>query len=176
MPMKRLAAVACIVAGVMAAVLGLLFLVGFGGHLSRLVVAGVGLLSGAALIGLGVRWWKQAEAQSPEQLRKDILALAGRKGGSLTEAEIVAAMPDRAERAVQTLADLVRAGFCARRQVAGVTRYEFAELQATILLRKCSHCGWEAPLSSPVTACERCGAPIVTARGAEDGGVSLDGP
>ena len=174
--MKRLAAVACIVTGVLAAVLGLLFLVGFGGHLSRLAVAGAGLVSGAALIGLGVRWWKQAQAQSPEQLRKDILALAGRKGGSITEADVVAAMPDRAERAVQTLAEMVRGGFCVRRLVSGTTRYEFAELQASILIRKCSHCGWEAPLSSQVTACERCGAPIVSARGADDGGISLDGP
>ncbi len=174
--MKRLAAVSFMAAGVVAVLLGLLFLVGFGGHIYRLAVAGVMLVCGAALLGLGVRWWKLAEAQSPEQLRKDILSLAGRKAGSLTETDLVAAMPDRAGRAVQTLEEMARAGVCTPRLVAGVTRYEFAELLSIIVIRKCSHCGWEAPLSSSATACPRCGAPIVASRGVDDQGIGLDTP
>ncbi len=172
--MKTVVSVASVLAGTVSMLFGLLFLVGYGGHVYRLVIAALALGIGAAWIGGGVLLWRREQARSPAQVKKDVLALAGRKGGSITEADVVAAMPDRAEQGVQALGALERGGFCTRRLVQGVLRFEFPELQASVVVRRCGHCGWEAPLSSEVTVCARCGGPIVMGRTSDGEAIGLD--
>jgi len=41
-------------------------------------------------------------------------------------------------------------------------------------IRRCQHCGWEAPLSSNTAVCERCGAPIKLERANAGDSVNLD--
>jgi len=171
--MRRIASLFAILVGLGSGLLGLLFLVGYGGHLHRLVVGGIGLALCGVLLGVGIKFWKQAQARTPEQVRKDVLSLASKRGGSITEADVVAAISDRAEVATQALQDMVRVGICQPRWVEGVQRYEFPQLQAMVVVRRCSHCGWEAPLMSTQSTCSLCGAPIVVGR-AQDEGIGLD--
>jgi hypothetical protein len=171
--MKRIAGAVSVMVGVTSGLLGLLFLVGYGGQMHRLLVGAIGLLLSGILVGLGVLWWKQAQARTPEQVRTDVLALASRRGGSITEADVVAALPDRAELAVKALTEMVRGGFCTPQVVSGVTRYEFPQLVGTVLVRRCGHCGWEAPLMSQASVCAQCGAPVKTGRASDDEAIGL---
>lgn len=41
-------------------------------------------------------------------------------------------------------------------------------------IRRCQHCGWEAPLSSSTAVCDRCGAPIKLERANAGDSVGLD--
>ena len=172
--MKRLIAVFLVLAGIAAVALGLLFLIGSAGQWHRLVVAACGLVLGGLAAGFGVRLWRAAEASSPEKLRVDILAFAAAHGGRITQAQVAAALPDRAPVALQTLADMLRAGLCERRLEQGVERYVFPSLQQNVVVRRCRYCGWEAPLSSDVTLCARCGGTVEAASATDDEAIGLD--
>jgi hypothetical protein len=82
-------------------------------------------------------------------------------------------IPDRAELAVKALTEMVRGGFCTPQVVSGVTRYEFPQLVGTVLVRRCGHCGWEAPLMSQASVCAQCGAPVKTGRASDDEAIGL---
>ena len=163
-----------VVLGTILLLLGLLFLVGFGGHFYRLVIAALGITLGSISIGAGIWGWKRAQAHSPAQVRKDLLALAGRKSGRLTEADVVAAMPDRGQAAVDALHALVRAGHAVHAPTQGVMYFEFPDLRPTISIRRCSHCGWESPLSSQATVCAQCGGPLTLGQTTDDDAIGLD--
>ncbi len=154
--------------------LGLLFLVGSAGQPHRLAVGAVGLALAGVFAGIALKLWKSSQMSSPERIRQDLLALASGKGGQLSEADVVAAFGTRAGAAMRALHDALASGHAQRMPVAGVTRYVFPELQPALWVRRCQHCAWEAPLSSSVSSCERCGAPVALQRVAGDDSVGLD--
>ncbi len=141
---------------------GLLFLVGAAGRGVRYLVAALGLGLGAALIGLGVRGWKSAEAATPERIRADILALAARRNGEVSEADIVSALGERAGRAPAALQALEAAQACERRVKDGATYFVFRSLQPRLLVRRCAYCEAEMELAAEVTKCPRCGGSLET--------------
>lgn len=160
--MKRLLAVIFVVAGVALFALGLLFFVGAKGQASRLGVAAVGLGAGAVLVGFGVRWFRAADADSPEQVLVELLDAARKANGELSELAIGAALGRRAPLAAPVLERLVAERLCERTSRDGGTWYLFKDLQPRLFVRRCEFCGAEMSIASRAVKCPRCGGAIGT--------------
>lgn len=174
--MRRIGAVALVVLGVAGISLGLLFLMGAAGKGSRVVVAVLGLALGGASTGLGVRLWKAARAWSPEQLRAEVLALARSHDGALSAGELEAALGARYTAALPVLDTLERQGLLARERRDGVPYLVFPELMPRLLVRRCTYCKAELPLSSgDPTHCPNCGGTVQTRRERREAGSDLYG-
>lgn len=148
--------------GVVLLLLGLLFLVGSAGKARRLVVAAISLAGGAVLTGLGVRFWRRAEAESPEQLRAEILALARERNGEVAQPEIAARLGDRFAAAQGVLDALATEGLCQRKSAGSVIHLVFPSLQPRLQRRVCEYCRAELPISEDVTTCPSCGGTVST--------------
>jgi hypothetical protein len=160
--MKRIFAVLLTVVGISLVLLGLLFMLGAAGRIYRYVVAVICLALGGAAAGLGVRFFKQAEAASPQQLRAELLKLAKRRNGEISEADVAAALGGRAPAAEVELTAMVEQGLCEQRRAEGAVYYLFKELQPRLVVRRCEFCRAELPLESEITECPNCGGTIKT--------------
>jgi len=160
--MKRVLGILLVLCGVSFVLLGLLFIVGAAGRTGRFVAAVVLLALGGAAAGVGVRLYKEAAADSPEQLRAEILDLARRRNGELAEADVAATLGRRAAGADAVLAAMVSEGICERRLAGGASYYLFSELQPRLLVRRCEFCQAELPLQQELTTCPGCGGTIKT--------------
>jgi hypothetical protein len=159
--MKRLGALVLIALGAGLILLGLLFAIGMAGELRRLAIAGVALAAGALAAGYGLRRYRQADAESPEQLRAEILALARVEDGEIAVAEVEAKLGRRAPLAAAILAELERQGRCQPGSRDGASYYVFPELQPRLMIRRCEYCSFELPLSKQLSECPRCGGSLV---------------
>ena len=160
--MRRFGAVLAVAVGAVAAGLGLLFLVGSEGEARRLLVAAIGLVGGAVLVGIGVRLWKAAESLSPARLRLEILEAAKREDGEISASELQATLGARSAPAEVVLERMVGEGRCQRHQKSGAVYYVFPELQPRLALRRCEYCDAELPLSAELSSCPSCGGAIRT--------------
>jgi len=163
--------------GVTLAALGLLFLLGADGEVRRYVIAAIGLGLGAVAGGFGVALFRSAARFSPSGIRRELLALASTHDGELTMTDVEAAMGDRIAAAQQVLSGMAMGGECERRERDGAVAFVFPSLQPRVLLRRCEHCGYEAPLGSEEEGCPRCGASLDVRREAkavEDGLYRMD--
>lgn len=160
--MKRLLSVLFVLAGGALFLLGLLFAVGAKGQGSRYAVGAVALGAGAALVGFGIRWFRAADADSPEQVLADLLETARRRNGELSELEIGAALGRRAALAGPMLERLVAAHLCQRKVAGAGVSFVFRDLQPKLFVRKCNHCGSETSIASRATRCTNCGAALAT--------------
>jgi hypothetical protein len=160
--MKRLAGVALVLGGVGLVLLGLLFLVGAAGRAGRYLVGVVSLTLGGTVAGLGARLVKEAAAASPERLRAEILELARRRSGEVSEAEVGAELGTRAAGAPAVLAALEGERLCVRRSREGATYFVFESLQPRLVVRRCEYCNAELPVSGNVTSCPTCGGSVKT--------------
>lgn len=154
---KRLGGVVLVLLGIGAIAVGLLFLLGAAGKTSRYAVAVISLALGAVLAGVGIRLFKVAAAASPEQLRAELLALAGRHGGELSPAQLAAALGQRAALAAPVLATLEAEGLCQREARGAGFAHIFPGLQARLVVRRCAFCDAEVSISETATECPRCG-------------------
>jgi len=157
---KRVTGVLLVVVGSAGIVLGLLFIIGSGGKAYRMGIAAACLAVGAVLVGGGIRCYKQAEAASPEQLRADILALAKKRNGELSQSDIAATLGRRAAGASAVLAAMQDEGLCQQRLAQGSAYYVFKGLQPRLLVRRCQHCRTELPVEEQPTECPQCGGKI----------------
>ena len=175
--MKRLLAVLFVTLGGALLLLGLLFVVGAGGQIHRYLIAAAGLAVGAVLVGFGVRWFRAAEADAPEQVLAQILAAAGKKNGELSELELLAALGKRAVLAPPILEKLLAEKLCERQAKEGATFWLFRDLQPRLFVRKCEFCGAEMSIASAATKCPRCGGEVASAvarRAVSDGAYKMD--
>lgn len=161
--MKLFAGIAAILLGVFLFLVGLLFLLGADGQIHRLVVAALGLLLGASAGLAGGLLLFRAVLASPERVRPALLALAKARDGELTLAEIQASLQSRAKVAEEILGQMLVSGECERH---GDT-FLFPSLQPRVVLRRCDHCGHEAPLASDDERCPSCGAAMNVRREAK---------
>lgn len=158
--MKRIAAVLLIGFGILAVLFGLLFLVGSGGQATRLVIGAVALGIGAVCAGFGLRLIKQARAEDPRQLVAEIMALAKREDGEISEEEIVAALGERAHLTGEILGRMARSGVCKRTSDRRGVFYVFPELQPRLQVRRCEYCMADLPLNEEVSKCPNCGGEV----------------
>jgi hypothetical protein len=161
--MKRVLAMLMCLAGGALFLLGLLFLVGAGGAGHRYAIAVVALGAGAALLGFGVRGFRAADADSPEQILAEVLELARHGNGEVSELEVCAALGRRASLVPPVLAKLVEEKLCERRAKDGSTFYLFADLQPRLFVKKCRYCGAELSIASQAPKCPRCGGELASA-------------
>jgi len=161
--MKRGVAVLLAVGGGLLFLLGLLFVIGAAGRGSRYGVGVAGLGAGAVLLGFGVRWFRAADADSPEQILAELLEAARRRNGELSELEIGAALGRRAALAAPLLERLVAERLCVRKASGSGTAYVFADLQPRLFVRRCQYCGAETSIVSQAIKCPRCGGSVGTA-------------
>lgn len=160
--MRRLFAGGLVAAGGILVALGLLFVIGSGGQARRVAIGVVLLVIGAVVAGVGVRMHRQEEAMRPEQLRAEILELARRRSGEISETDIEAALGRRASSAETVLRTMVADGECQRSSVEGITYYTFPDLQPRLAVRRCQFCSAELPLSRDLATCPSCGGLIRT--------------
>jgi Zn finger protein HypA/HybF involved in hydrogenase expression len=175
--MKRALSVLLVVVGVALLLLGLIFFAGAAGLSSRYVFAAVSLAAGAALAGFGVRWFRAADADAPEQVLAEILEAARRRNGEVAELEVVAALGRRAPLAPPILEKLVQEKLCERKSREGATYYLFRDLQPRLFVRKCEFCAAEMSIASTATKCPRCGGAVASAvarRAVSDGAYRMD--
>jgi hypothetical protein len=170
---RLFAGIALVTVGAALVALGLLFLVAAKGELHRYLVAAGGLALGGALAGVGVRTFRRARASLPDALRADLLALARRRDGRVTEAELGAALGTRRAAARAEIEALCRAGTCRRESEGATTWYVFPELLPRLAVRRCRHCRTELPLDAALVSCPNCGGELRTgvetlARGDEE--------
>jgi hypothetical protein len=158
--MKMFAGIGAILLGAFLFGMGLLFLLGADGQFHRLVVAALGLLLGASAGMAGALLLFRAVMASPDRVRPALLALAKTRDGELTLAEIQANLGGRAKVAEEILGLMLVAGDCERR---GDT-FLFPALQPRVVIRRCGHCGHEAPLASDDERCPSCGASMTVRR------------
>ena len=158
--MGRLVAIALVAAGVLSGVVGLLFLVGSGGRLYRLGVGVACLAAAGVLAGAGVRLWKRAEARAPARVRADILALAERHDGVVSEGEVDSILQGRAEVGREVLTALLAEGACRRESDGRTTTLTFPGLLPRLVVRRCTFCSIELPLNGPEKVCPQCGGAL----------------
>ncbi len=155
--MKRLGAVVLILLGVGLIGLGLLFAMAAGGGSHRLLIGVAALASGAVASGIGLRLYKQADAASPAQLRAEILELARRRNGEISQTDVQALLGRRSAGAAEVLAELVADKQCSRSVKDGTDYYLFADLQPRVMIRRCEFCRAQLPLSEELLSCPECG-------------------
>jgi Zn finger protein HypA/HybF involved in hydrogenase expression len=175
--MKRLFSALFCIAGAVLFLLGLLFLVGAAGQGSRYAIALAGLVSGAVLLGFGIRWFRAADADSPEQVLADLLEAARKRNGEITDLDIGAALGRRAPLAAPVLEKLVAEKLCERRERDGARYYVLPDLQPRLFVRKCRFCGAESSIASQATKCPRCGGDVASAverHAVSDGAYKMD--
>jgi hypothetical protein len=156
---KAMGAAAAMV-GTLFLLLGLLFLVGAGGQVRRMVIGGVGLAVGVVVIAAGVRLYRTAEARSPERLRAVILELAKREDGEVSDAEIAAALAPHAAAGLPVVGRMVAEGLCRRARIGGDEYLVFPSLQPRLLGRYCQYCDTELSLAAEVSSCPKCGGAL----------------
>ncbi len=159
--MKRVAGILLVLFGVGLVLLGLMFLI-TGGKASRYLTAVAGLGLGGVAVGVGVRLYKKADASSPAQIRAELLALAGRHNGELSEADVAGGLGRRATLAEAELSAMVQQGLCRREDKGGAAYYVFEEMQPRLMVRRCEFCKAELPLQEQVSECPNCGGTIET--------------
>ncbi len=160
--MKRLLSIVFLLAGGALFLLGLLFVVGAGGEARRLLIAAVSLGAGAVLVGFGVRWFRAAESDSPEQVLADLLDAARRRHGEISELEVGAALGRRAPLAGPVVEKLLAQTLCERRTKDGTSYLVFKDLQPRLFLRRCEYCGAEMSIASVAEKCPKCGGAVGT--------------
>lgn len=158
--MSRTAAAALAAFGILLLAFGLLFLLGSAGQVRRLVVAGVGLASGAVVIAYAAAAFREAAARSPERIRAEILALAKREDGEISREEIASALGNRFTAADPVLDALALEGVCRRIPRGGVFFYTFPDLQPRLTVLRCDYCSTERDLNSGFEKCPSCGGPM----------------
>lgn len=155
-------AVVVVAGGVLMILFGLLFLVGASGQARRVVIGIAGLGLGAVAAGCGVRALKLALAGSEERIRAQIMALAERHNGEISEEEIAAELGTRAKAAEKVLQGLLNSGICRRENHNGGVFYIFPKLQPRLLVRYCTYCKTEFDLTEDIDKCPNCAGPIET--------------
>lgn len=172
--MRYLVGVVLLGLALLLAALGMLFLLGADGQGHRFVIAAIGLLAGAsAAMGGALMIWRGLQA-SPARVRRELLALAQARDGELRSAEVDGAFGFRAPIAHDVLREMTLAGDC-RRAEGSDGSYLFPALQPRLLLRRCDHCGHEAPLASDAEECPSCGATLNVKREAKEADEGLYG-
>ena len=160
--MKRVVAVLLFGVGLAALLFGLLFLIGSAGQSTRLAVAAVGLVCGALLTGVGVRLFKLARHEDPDFIKAELLTLAKREDGEISEHELRGALGARWPRAQEVLLVLQGEGVCRLGNAAGGSYYTFPQLQPRLAVRRCEFCQAELPLDDELVSCPQCGGTIKT--------------
>ncbi len=160
--MKRLTGIVLTALGMILILFGLLFLVGSGGQARRVVIGAVGLALGGIATGFGLRRVRQADAESPQQLRSEIMALAGERLGEVSQDDIRAALGRRFPLARPVLDTLLSEGTCTRRVDDGALFYLFEDLQPRLVHKVCEYCGAELPVSEESGKCPSCGGTVKT--------------
>lgn len=160
--MKRAGSVLLVAAGIGLIGLGLLFLIGAGGKPYRYVIGAAGLALGALAVGFGLRLFKQAERLTPDYIRAEILVLAERHNGEISEPDLMAALGTRWPQALAPLHQLVSQGICRKRVVDSTDYYVFEDLQPRLTVRRCEFCSAEIPIDDTLTSCPNCGGTIKT--------------
>lgn len=158
--MKRVSGCVLAVIGVLLILFGLLFLVGSGGKGRRLVIAAVSLGLGGVATGFGIRRYKLADKESPEQIRAEILELARRRNGEVAEDDLRAALGRRFALSGPVIDALAAEGSCQRRSAEGSAFFVFKDLQPRLMHLECEYCGAELPISEETDQCPSCGGTV----------------
>ncbi len=160
--MKRIFSVILVLMGLGLVVLGLLFLIGSAAKTYRLAIGAVSLALGAVCLGYGVRLFRQANKLLPDYISAEILKLAKRKKGEISEADLMAMLGSRWTHAREPLQQMLSSGTCKKRRKNDAVYYIFEAMLPRIAIRRCEFCGAELPLDENLTSCPNCGGTIKT--------------
>ncbi len=146
-------------AGTASLLLGILFIIAALGVTSRYVAGAVLMFLGIALLAPGFIIFRRGMAVTPESIRGKILRLARRQGGRIPEEAAYAEAGHGAETE-REIRNFLTWGL-AKKTVEGSTAYlVFSDLQITLVLKKCPHCGNDYPVRDTVEQCPTCGSDL----------------
>jgi len=144
---------------------GLIFLCAATQAPTRLFLAAALLLIGAALAawsGMGLRKMRQL---APENLSDQITSLAEQSGhAEVTLSQVIAGLSVPDEDAQRALDLLVDKGQCTREFRGDTWFYLFPGLKESKVIRRCSHCGREYSVKTPLYECPNCGGKVELVR------------
>ena len=160
--MNRTLSVLLVLFGLGLVALGLLFFIGSGGKTYRFAIGAVALALGAVAIGYGMRLFKDANKLLPSYIIAEILDLARKKNGEISEPDLMAMLGSRWSHARQALQEMLSTAVCKKRLKRDVIYYIFEGMLPRLTIRRCEFCGAELPLDDNITSCPNCGGTIKT--------------
>ncbi len=142
--------------------LGLLFLVGSGAKPYRIGVGAICLGLGAVSLGYGVKLFKRANKLLPSYITEEILELARKKNGVVSEQDIMALLGSRWMYARKPLQQMLSGGTCKKKAKNQADYYIFEAMLPRLAIKRCEFCGAELPLDEEITSCPNCGGTVRT--------------
>jgi hypothetical protein len=144
---------------------GLLFLCAATQQPSRYFLAAALLAVGAGLAAWSGVNMRRARQLKPENLSDQITALAEQKGqAEVTLSQVVSELGVPDEAAQEALDLLTEKGQAYREFRNDVWVYLFPGLKESKVIRKCSHCGREYSVKTPLYECPNCGGKVELTR------------
>jgi DNA-directed RNA polymerase subunit RPC12/RpoP len=159
--MNRTISFILLILAVVLLTVGMIFLCAASGNSTRLLVAIACLILGAGLAAWAGTSLRRLREQSPEQLSARIVALARAGGhGEISLVQVVAELKVPTEAAQAALDLLQSKGEAVREARQDRQVYVFPGLQEVRYIRRCSHCGTEYSIKTPLSECPRCGGQV----------------
>lgn len=144
---------------------GLLFLCAASNQPSRLPLALILLVIGAALATFGGLTIRRLRDLDPENLSDRITALAEKTPeAEVNLSQVVAELVVPDEAALAALNLLERKHQCRREHRDGQMVYVFPGLKEKKLVRRCAHCGSIFSVKEPLHQCPHCGGDVELVR------------
>ena len=164
------------IVGILALFLGVIFLAGSKGMVPRLITGGVLCSLGSAALGAGIILFRKGMRSSPEGIRKELLRLAKRNNGEISDDAIIASLGS-SDTVKFVIADVVRMGVARETVKDGRTVYLFKDFQLALVFKKCPYCGNDYPVRDNIERCPSCGGDLKLAKvslGADGDVYSMD--
>jgi hypothetical protein len=158
--MSKSRATIAVIASIPLLVLGLIFLIAAVANPSRILVAGVFLLFGVALLAWGALRLRRLAEISPEALATGIVDLARRLGGEVTVAQVQAEYSISQDLALSVLERMRGQGECQRERHGDHDVYLFKSVMPAKAIKRCPYCGSEFAVRSAMRECPNCGGAL----------------
>jgi biotin operon repressor len=156
--MKKLIAIILFIAGGVCCALFLLFLMAGSSYIGSIGLPA--LLVGIICLVLGFRLNASHDENTPATIDKAVVTLAAQKNGIMSPDIITAELGYSRTQALESLDRLQGRGSCHVELKESGHVWFFSQVKAKKMVRKCSFCGRNYPVSEPVTKCPNCGGDV----------------
>jgi hypothetical protein len=158
--MSRASAILAILVSIPLLILGAVFLIAAATTPTRILVAALFLLFGAALLIMGASRLRRLAETSPEALATGIVDLARRLDGEVTVAQVQSEFGIPQNLALSVLERMRGRGDCDRERRGDHDVYIFKSVMPAKAIKRCAYCGSEFAVRSAMRDCPNCGGPL----------------
>jgi hypothetical protein len=158
--MSKPSAVLVLVIAVLALAAGLVFLCAAVRQPSRLMLAAILLLGGAALAAWSGKALQRLRELEPERLADRITDLAAESGAEISISAVISGLAVPNDAALDALNWLEHHGRAHRERRDDKDLYIFPGLKVSKVARRCPYCGSEFSVKTAVYKCPHCGGDL----------------